>query len=70
MFARHLASTLWSGEKYYLQIDAHSSFNYAWDDMVIKVLPVSGVVLCCRVMHGMIWSSRCFLSVVWCCVAV
>jgi hypothetical protein len=36
MFARWLASSLWSGERWYLQVDAHSSFNYEWDEMVLK----------------------------------
>ena len=36
MRARWLASTLWSGERWFLQVDAHSGFNYAWDKMVIE----------------------------------
>lgn len=42
MVARFLASTLWSGERWYLQIDAHSGFAYAWDDMVIKSALATG----------------------------
>lgn len=40
-WARYLASTLWSGEEYFLQIDSHSRFVKNWDikciDMVKKI---------------------------------
>lgn len=42
MLARWLASTLWSGERWYLQIDAHSGFNYAWDDLAIDSIKRTG----------------------------
>jgi hypothetical protein len=42
MLARWLASTLWSGERWYLQVDAHSGFNYAWDEMVVDSILRTG----------------------------
>ena len=35
-WARFLASTLWSGEEYYLQIDSHMTFIQHWDTIIIK----------------------------------
>ena len=45
-YARYLCSTLWSGEKYFLQIDAHILFAKDWDVKLInmiKALKASGV---------------------------
>ena len=38
MVARWIASQLWRGENYFLQIDAHSVFGDAWDDRMIADL--------------------------------
>ncbi|MBP01442.1 MAG: hypothetical protein CMM25_01335 [Rhodospirillaceae bacterium] len=35
-WARYLASTLWSGEEYYLQIDSHMTFIHHWDTIIIQ----------------------------------
>tara|TARA_B100001094_G_C18185390_1_gene803489 strand:+ start:944 stop:1813 length:870 start_codon:yes stop_codon:yes gene_type:complete len=37
-WARFLASTLWSGEEYYLQIDSHMTFIQHWDTIIIRDL--------------------------------
>lgn len=37
-YARYLCSTLWSGEKYYLQIDSHSLFAKNWDTKLIEMI--------------------------------
>lgn len=37
-YARYLCSTLWSGEKYYLQIDAHVLFAKDWDEKLIQMI--------------------------------
>lgn len=43
MMARGVASSLWSGERWYLQVDAHSGFNTHWDDMLINSTLKTGV---------------------------
>jgi len=40
--ARFLASTLWKGEKWYLQIDSHTIFVKNWDILVINDLKKCG----------------------------
>jgi GT2 family glycosyltransferase len=45
-YARHLCSTLWNNETYYLQIDSHTAFVKGWDKVsknLIKSLKASGV---------------------------
>ena len=37
-FARFLCSTLWRGERYYLQIDSHMRFVQGWDTKLISLL--------------------------------
>jgi hypothetical protein len=37
-WARYLCSTLWSGEKYYFQIDSHSLFAQDWDVKLISMI--------------------------------
>ena len=37
-YARYLASTLWDGEEYYLQIDSHSKFVKDWDIKCINMI--------------------------------
>jgi hypothetical protein len=36
-YARHLASTLWENEPYYLQIDSHMRFRPGWDSYLIDL---------------------------------
>ncbi|XXQ31507.1 Glycosyltransferase 2-like domain-containing protein [Plasmodiophora brassicae] len=36
--ARYMASKLWDGEQYFMQIDAHSHFMVGWDDQLISNL--------------------------------
>lgn len=33
---RYLASKLWMGETYFMQIDAHSMFVNGWDTMLVE----------------------------------
>lgn len=35
-FARFLASQMWEGEDYFMQIDSHTTFRMGWDDMMIS----------------------------------
>lgn len=35
-WARNLAQSMWNGEKYYFQIDAHTIFNEGWDYLFLK----------------------------------
>lgn len=37
-WARYLASTLWSGQEYFLQIDSHSKFVKDWDKKCIRMM--------------------------------
>jgi hypothetical protein len=37
-WARYLASTLWSGQEYFLQIDSHSKFVQDWDIKCISMM--------------------------------
>lgn len=37
-FARYLASLLWNGEEYYMQIDSHSKFTKNWDTKCINMI--------------------------------
>jgi hypothetical protein len=37
-FARFLASKVWNGQNYILQIDAHTQFRDKWDGAFIKML--------------------------------
>jgi hypothetical protein len=37
-YARHLASTLWENEPYYLQIDSHMRFRPGWDSYLMDLL--------------------------------
>jgi [Skp1-protein]-hydroxyproline N-acetylglucosaminyltransferase len=37
-FARHLCSTLWNGEQYYLQLDSHIRFVKNWDEISINMI--------------------------------
>lgn len=37
-WARYLCSTLWDGEKYFLQIDSHSLFAKGWDTKLIEMI--------------------------------
>jgi hypothetical protein len=37
-WARYLASTLWSGQEYFLQIDSHSKFVKNWDTKCINMM--------------------------------
>ncbi|CAM9563859.1 unnamed protein product [Chrysoparadoxa australica] len=34
--ARYIASKLWMGEQYFMQVDAHSLFEMGWDDTLIR----------------------------------
>lgn len=36
--ARSIANSLYDGQDYYLQIDAHTRFEYNWDDSLIKLI--------------------------------
>ena len=36
--ARYIASKLWAGETYYLQIDLHLQFTNDWDEKLIQEL--------------------------------
>ena len=38
MMARYIASQLWRGEQYYVQIDAHSTWGDHWDRRMIKMV--------------------------------
>ncbi len=37
-YARHLCSTLWNGEDYYLQLDSHIRFVKDWDQLTINMI--------------------------------
>jgi hypothetical protein len=37
-WARYLASTLWSGQEYFIQIDSHSKFVKDWDSKCIEMM--------------------------------
>ena len=37
-YARYLCSSLWQGEKYYMQIDSHMRFEKSWDDICLNIV--------------------------------
>lgn len=40
-FARHIATSLWQGEQYFLQIDSHMRFRANWDSFLIHELELA-----------------------------
>jgi hypothetical protein len=41
LFARYIASKLWSGQEYFAQVDSHTAFKKDWDSKMIKQMQLT-----------------------------